>query len=120
MVMKLDNGAIAKACANFEAIMPYEFDWSVYGDKGTCKNNRMWSKEIAAQKEWMILPGDMPNSGSVGAHNFQGEIDNLVCCIKENKESHASLQNAINTHEAALAAMISQREGNIPVKLPLA
>jgi len=119
MIMKLDKGVVAKVSTNFDAIMPYEFSWSVYGDKGTCKNNRLWSTEFAGQEEWMALPGDMPNSSSVGAHNFQGEIDNLVDCVRENKESHANLQNAVNTHEAALAAIISQQEGNVPIKLPL-
>lgn len=120
MMMKLDNGAIAKASTNFDALMPYEFDWAVFGDKGTCKNNRLWSTKFAGQREWLALAGDMPNSSSVSAHNFQGEINHLVECIMKEKDSHANLQNAVNTHEAAIAAQISQERGGAPVKLPLA
>ncbi|MDA4130371.1 MAG: Gfo/Idh/MocA family oxidoreductase [Thaumarchaeota archaeon] len=119
MIMKLGNGTLAKVSTNFDAIMPYDFVWGVYGDKGTCKGNRLWSTEFADQEDWITMPGTMPNSASVGTHPFQGEIDHLISSIQHDKESHANLQNSVNTHEAALAAMISRKEGNVPVKLPL-
>jgi predicted dehydrogenase len=119
LMIKLSNGALAKVSTNFDAIMPYDFAWGVYGDRGTCKGNRLWSTKFEGQEDWITLPGGMPNSASVSTHPFQREIDHLVSCIVHNKESHTNLQNAVNTHEAAFAAIISRKDGNVPVKLPL-
>ena len=119
LLLKLRGGAIAKVSANFDAVMPYDFNWEVYGDKGTCKGNRVWSTEFEGQEDWVTLSGHMPNSAAVTTHSFQGEIDHLIDCIANNKESHADLENAVNTHEAAIGAMISRKNGNAPVRLPL-
>jgi predicted dehydrogenase len=119
LLMKLKGGAIAKVSANFDVIMPYDFNWEVYGDKGTCKGNKIWSTEFVGQNDWNTLSGQMPNSAAVTAHSFQGEIDHLIECISNNAESHANLENAVNTHEAAFAAMISRENASTPVKLPL-
>ena len=119
-LVKFENGAIGKISTNFDAIMPYNFMWEIFGNKGTCKNNRIWSNEFAGQTDWVCLEGHMPDSAAVGTHPFQAEIDHMINCITDDKESHANLDDAVNTHEAALAALISRQEGNRPVHLPLA
>jgi predicted dehydrogenase len=119
MLVKFDNGALGKISTNFDVVMPYDFHWELYGDKGTCKQNRVWSEQFPGQTDWVQLQGDMPGSAAVGTHPFQQEIDHLVECIIDDKESHANLEDAVNTHESALAAIISRQEGNKPVKLPL-
>ena len=119
LLMKLRGGAIAKVSTNFDVVMPYDFNWEVYGDKGTCKGNKIWSTEFVGQDDWITLSGPMPNSAAVTTHSFQGEIDHLIRCIADDRESHASLANAVNTHEAAFAAIRSRESGGIPVKLPL-
>ena len=119
-LVKFENGAVGKVSTNFDAIMPYNFMWELYGDKGTCKNNKVWSKEFPGQNDWISLEGHMPDSAAVATHPFQAEIDHLIDCVIDDKESHANLDDAVNTHEAALAAIISRQEGNRPVHLPLA
>ena len=119
LLMKLRGGAIAKVSANFDVVMPYDFNWEVYGDRGTCKGNKIWSTEFVGQEDWMTLSGHMPNSAAVTTHSFQGEIDHLIECIANDVESHANLQNSVNTHEAAFAAILSREMGGTPVKLPL-
>jgi predicted dehydrogenase len=118
MLVKFENGALGKISTNFDAVMPYGFSWQIYGDKGTCKNDQIWSKEIPGQTRWISIEGDMPNSAAVGNHPFQAEIDHLVDCVRNDKESTCNLDDAVNTHEAAFAAIISRAEGR-PVKLPL-
>jgi predicted dehydrogenase len=61
----------------------------------------------------------MPDTAEVGHHPFQAEIDHFVDCILSDRESHCNLEDAVNTHEAALAAIISEKEDNRKVKLPL-
>ena len=119
MLVKFDNGALGKISTNFDCIMPYNFVWEIYGDRGTCKRNMVWSKEFPGQTDWVPISGNMPDSAAVGTHPFQDEIDHLVECIRSNHESHCNLENAINTHEAAFAAIISRGEGSRPVRLPL-
>ena len=119
LLVKFDNGALGKISTNFDVVMPYNFVWAIYGDKGTCKRNMVWSNELPGQTDWLTITGNMPDSAAVGTHPFQDEIDHLVECIRTGKESHCNLENSINTHEAVFAAMISRAEGNRPVKLPL-
>ena len=119
MLVKFDNGALGKISTNFDVIMPYNFVWQIFGDKGTCKRNMIWSKELPGQTDWLPIKGNMPDSAAVGTHPFQDEIDHLIECIRTNQESYCNLENAVNTHEAAFAALLSRAEGNKPVKLPL-
>jgi hypothetical protein len=41
-----------------------------------------------------------------------------VDCILSDRESHCNLEDAVNTHEAALATIISEKE-KTPMALPL-
>lgn len=118
MIVKFENGALGKISSNFDAVMPYNFSWKVYGDEGTCKNNKIWSKRTG-QADWTTIEHSLPDSSSVSAQAFQGEINHLIECIMSNEESHCSLAKAVNTHEAAFGAIISRANGNVPVKLPL-
>ncbi len=119
MLVKFENGAIGKISSNYDVIMPYNYVWSIFGNKGTIKNNRVWSKKFLGQNDWVEIPGIMPDTAEVTHHPFQGEIDNLMECILTDKESFCNLEDAVNTHEAALAAIISEKEDHRVVKLPL-
>lgn len=116
---KLDNGAVTKISSNYDVVMPYNFVWSVFGSKGTFKNNRVWSKKYPGQNDWVQIPAIMPDTAEVAHHPFQGEIDHFMECILADRESHCNLEDAVNTHEAALAAITSQNEDHRVVKLPL-
>jgi len=61
----------------------------------------------------------MPDTAEVTHHPFQNEIDHFVECLRNNKESFVNLEDAVNTHEAAFAAMTSYAEDHRVVKLPL-
>ena len=118
MLAKLDTGAIAKVSSNFDVIQPYTFQIQIFGDKGTVKNNRVWSRKFPGQKGWVEIPTILPDTAEVTHHPFQGEIDHFIDCILTDRESHCNLEDAANTHEAAFAALKSQAE-NRPVKLTL-
>ncbi len=119
MMVKFDNGVLGKVSSNYDVVQPYNFVWNIFGDKGTCKNHRVWSKKFPGQNDWVSIPGIMPDTAEVTHHPFNDEINHFVDCIRENKESYLNLEDAVNTHEAAFAAMISYSEGNRIVKLPL-
>ena len=52
-------------------------------------------------------------------HPFPEEIDHLVDCILNDRESHCNLADAVNTHEVCFAADRSAAQGGAPVRLPL-
>jgi len=118
LLAKFDTGAVGKVSVNFECIQPYNFVWSLFGDKGTSKNNRIWSKEFSGQNDWIQIPAIPPDSAEVTHHSFQAEMDHFVDCILNDKESFLNLEDAVKTHEVAFAAVMSEKEQR-PVRLPL-
>jgi len=118
VLVKFDNGVLGKVSVNFDSIMPYTFPIEIFGDKGTIKNNRIWSHKFPGQTGWVEIPTILPDTADVTHHPFQGEMDHFVECILNDKESHSNLEDAILTHEVAFAALQCY-ETKQPVKLPL-
>jgi len=115
-LVRFDNGVLGKVSVNFECIQPYTFPIRVFGDKGTIRDNRLYSHRHGA--EWQEIPGVCPDSSDVTHHPFQAQMDHFVECIQGGVESHCNFADAIQTHEIALAAQECYRTGR-PVKLPL-
>ncbi|MBM3211133.1 Gfo/Idh/MocA family oxidoreductase [Candidatus Poribacteria bacterium] len=119
-ILKFANGAIGKVGCSFEIDMPYVFNVFVHGTKGSVRNEKLYClSKFPGQKGFITIPTIMPDSGDVSHHPFQGEIDHLVDCILKNEESHVNLDDAIKTHEVALAIDMSAEQGGKPIKLPL-
>jgi predicted dehydrogenase len=119
-VARFANGAIGKVASSLESKMPYVFNIQLLGDKGSIRNNQVYSKaKYPGQTDFVTVPTILPDSGDVTHHPFQGELDHLVECIVNDVESHANIEDAYVTHEVCLAADLSAQEGR-PVKLPLA
>jgi predicted dehydrogenase len=60
----------------------------------------------------------MPGSADVTHHPFQDEIDELVACILEERNTSIDVFDAQKTMEVCLAADRSAELGGQPVKLP--
>jgi predicted dehydrogenase len=118
VLLKFDTGAIGKVSVNSDCVMPYTFPIEIFGDRGTIRDNRVWSHKFPGQTDWVELPTILPDSADVAHHPFQGEIDHFVDCVLNGEESHCNLADAINTHEVAFAALECYRTGR-PVTLPL-
>jgi len=118
-VLKFADGRIGKVASCIECIQPYVFNINLVGTEGAIKNNKLYSRRaFPGQTSWPEVPTILPDSGDVTHHPFQQEVDHLVDCILNNKESHVNVADAYKTHEIILAADRSGREG-VPVKLPL-
>jgi predicted dehydrogenase len=61
----------------------------------------------------------MPDSADVSHHPFQAEMDELVACILDGRETSISVFDAHKTMEVCLAADRSAELGGVPVTLPL-
>jgi predicted dehydrogenase len=117
-LLKFANGVIGKVSVNFDCIMPYTFPIEIFGDKGSVKDNRIWSHKFPGQKKWVEIPTILPDSADVTHHPFQGEMDHFVDCILNDRESHCNLEDAFHTHEIIFAAQRCH-ETKEPVALPL-
>jgi predicted dehydrogenase len=117
-LLKFANGVVGKVSVNFDCIMPYTFPIQIFGDKGSVKDNRIWSHKFPGQKRWIEIPTILPDSAEVTHHPFQGEMDHFVNCILTDRESHCNLKDAYHTHEIIFAAQRCYETGK-PVTLPL-
>lgn len=118
ILVKFENGTLGKVSVNFDSIMPYTFPIEIFGDRGSIKDNRVWSHKYPGQTGWVEIPTILPDTADVTHHPFQGQMDHFVECILEDKESHCNLEDAMVTHEIAFAALRCYETGQ-PVKLPL-
>jgi predicted dehydrogenase len=119
-LVRFANGMAGKVSACTEQWMPYQFNIDLLGTAGALRDDRFYSRKLPGTTGWASFPTVLPNSGSVSHHPFPAEIDHFVECIRTGVESHASLRDAVNTHEACFATDESSRAGGKPVALPLA
>jgi len=118
VLVKFDNGVTAKVSVNFGCVMPYMFPIEIFGNRGTIKDNRVWSHKFPGQNNWIEIPTILPDSADVSHHPFQRQIDHFIDCILEDRESHCNLEDAIKTHEIVFGALESYTTGQ-SVTLPL-
>lgn len=118
LLMKLEGGVVGKVSVNFDCVMPYTFPIEIFGDRGTVKDNRIWSHRFPGQTGWVEIPTILPNSSDVTHHPFQAQMDHFVTCILEDRESHCNLDDAFHTHEVIFAAQRCYETG-APETLPL-
>jgi predicted dehydrogenase len=119
-VVKFANGAIGKVSACVAQWMPYQFNVDLLGTDGGLRDNRFFSRKLVGATDWATFPTITPNSGLVSHHPFDGEIDHFMACIRAGKQSHASVRDAVNTHEALFAIDQSGQQGGVTITLPLA
>ncbi len=117
-LVRFANGALGKVSVNFECVHPYTFPLEIFGDRGSVKNNRLWSHTFPGQNDWIEIPAICPDSSDVAHHPFQGQIDHFIRCVQDDVESHCNLADALKTHEIVFAAQQCYRDRR-PVPLPL-
>jgi predicted dehydrogenase len=117
-IVQFANGKAGKVSALLEQWVPYQFNVDILGDAGGFRHDRFYSRKLPGVRDWTTFPTITPDSGAVDHHPFQGEIDHFLECIIEGKESHASVHDAVNTHEACFAIDQSCAEGGALVRLP--
>ena len=119
-VVTFANGRLGKISACVEHWMPYQFNIDLLGTDGGMRDNRFYGRKLVGATDWATYPTITPNSGLVTHHPFDAEIDHFIECIRTGRESHGSVHDGVNTHEAIFAIDRSSREGGIAIMLPLA
>ena len=117
-LIKFEDGTIGKVASSIECVMPYAFNILLLGDRGTIRNNQVFTNRWPGQTSWATVPTILPDTAEVSHHPFAGQMNHFVDCILTGRESHCNVADAVKTHEICLAAEISAREGK-PIRLPL-
>lgn len=118
--LRFRGGALGKTTTLLDCEMPYAFNVDIAGTEGTIRDNRLWAKRLfPGQTSWATIPTILPDSPDVHHHPFDAEINHLVECILQNRESHCNVADAYRSHEVCLAIDRSIAEGGRPVRLPL-
>jgi len=118
--VKFANGVIGKISSSVDCVLPYQFNIDLLGDRGSIRNNRVYSKTLMPhQSTWAEVPAVQPDSGDVAHHPFEGEISHFLDCIITGQDSYVDINDAVNTHEVALAMDMSAEQGGATIDLPL-
>jgi predicted dehydrogenase len=140
--LKLAGGGLGHVTSSTDFMMPYTFQVELMGDKATMRQDLLqWEKTpldldaLTAANPFddvRLEPGTdsvgrpairircaMPDSADVSHHPFQAEIDELVACVREGRETMMNVFDAQKTMEICLAADRSADKDGAPVALPL-
>lgn len=117
-LVKFEDGTQGKVATSIEYVAPYTFPIALMGNRGTIRDNRLFTKRWPGQTGWAVIPTVLPDSGAVTHHPFVPQIAHFIECVRNGAESHCSVADAVKTHEICIAAEMSKTEGR-PVRLPL-
>lgn len=134
--------ALGQLVSSTDFMMPYTFGVELMGDRATLRDDLLlWNdRPVAVQELRKACPladvrfheaktptgagairieCEMPGTADVGSHPFQGEIDELIACVLEDRETHVNVFDAQKTMEICIAADRSAARGGRSVRLPL-
>jgi predicted dehydrogenase len=140
--MTMTGSALGHVSSSTDFMLPYTFLVELMGDRATLRQELLqWldtpldlealsdanpfpDVQLRAASDNVGRPAIriecmMPDSADVSHHPFQAEIDEIVTCILEGRETSISVFEAQKTIEACLAADRSAELGGQPVALPL-
>jgi predicted dehydrogenase len=117
-LIKFADGAMGKVATSIEYMAPYTFPIALLGNRGTIRDNRLFTKRWPGQTGWAAIPTITPDSGAVANHPFLLLIGHFIDCVMSGAESHCNVADAVKTHEICIAGELSKLEAR-PVRLPL-
>jgi predicted dehydrogenase len=140
--LTLEGAALGHVTSSTDFTMPYSFGVELMGDRATLRQNLLqWLNEpvdvgaLAAANPFSDVSVEpvttdtgspairirclMPDSADVTHHPFQAEIDELVSCVLDDRDTSISVFDAQKTMEVCLAADLSAERGGQPIALPL-
>jgi len=140
--IKLGSGALAHVTSSTDFMLPYNFNLELMGDRATLRQDLLQSLDqpvdLAALRAANPFPDvalvegsdelgrsgiriqcPMPGSADVSHHPFQFEMDEIIECVLEGRNSSIDVFDAQKTMEVCIAADRSAERGGTPIQLPL-
>jgi predicted dehydrogenase len=139
---RLGGGALGHVTSSTDFMLPYNFLVELMGDRLTLRQDLLQSLEgtididalraanpfpdvtLVSAVDGLDRPAvrivcPMPGSADVSHHPFQAEMDELVTCVLEGRDTSLDVFDAQKTMEVCLAADRSAERNGTPVALPL-
>jgi predicted dehydrogenase len=140
--MTLTGSALGHVSSSTDFKLPYTFVVELMGDRATLRQNllqwldrpldlealaaanpfpdvRLQAATDAAGRPAIRIDCSMPETADVSHHPFQAEMDEIVTCVLEDRETSINVFDAQRTMEVCLAADRSAELEGLSVKLPL-
>lgn len=117
-VVRFANGALGKVASVIDCFQPYYFHTHLVGSEGSLLDNKFHSNRLGADKSrWSELSLKLVDSGDVSDHPYPTQFQTFFDALDRGEEMQlTSLEIALRSHHAVLAADLSARE-NRTVKL---
>ena len=117
VLVKFANGCLGKIHSDMGSHMPFDVPFAVDGDRGSIRNDQLWSLDYPGQTDWMTLPVVGPRQEQLDNIYTQG-LHHFMDCMERDTQPDTDLEHSINTHEVCFAAIQAARDGRA-VRLPL-
>ncbi len=126
-VYRFENGTIGKVHFCVGPVLPFTFNFRLYGTKATLMNNKLWldsepmpnRREIGRQ-DCIVLPESwIPDSvlGGIG-EPWDKCIDHFIDAVVNDKPTGNGVEDAFRTSEVCFATILAAQEKRV-VTLPL-
>jgi predicted dehydrogenase len=140
--MTLGGSALGHVTSSTDFMLPYTFLVELMGERATLRQDLLQWLDTPIELEQLAAANPFPNvrleaatdpagrpairivcmmpdSADVTHHPFQAEIDELVACVLDGRDTSIDVFDAQKTIEVCLAADRSAELGGAPVVLPL-
>jgi len=125
-IFRFENGMIGKVHYCSGPILPFTFNFALYGTKGTLINNKLWLDsspefyEFGHEKDYLLLPESwIPDNvqGGIG-EPWDKCLDHFIDALVNDKPMLNDVESAYRTSEACFAVVVAALEKRV-VTLPL-
>jgi predicted dehydrogenase len=125
-IFRFENGMIGKVLFCAGPILPFTFNFALYGTKGTLLNNKLWLDsspefyEFGHEKDYVVLPESwIPDNVQGGiSEPWDKCMDHFVDALVNDKPMLNDVDSAYRTSEACFAVVQAALEKRV-VTLPL-
>jgi predicted dehydrogenase len=142
--MMLEDGAVGHVTSSTDFMLPYTFGVELMGDRATVRDTLIaWGPAGALDLEELrdanpfpevtlyeatygsgspavrIESTVMPDTADVAHHPFQAEVDELIECVRNGRDTSLNVFDAQKTMEVCLAADRSAERNGETVRLPV-
>lgn len=109
--LKFQSGAIGKVLISVGCKRPYSMGLSLYGDRGTLVNEKLFLPKLPGLRDFMDVP--------IGPHSheentvFDDQLSHLIACLDEGRQPMADVVEGAKTVATCLAAVQSVKMGTV-------
>ena len=119
LFLRFKNGETGRVFCSYDTVNPYIFNICIYGDKGSIRNNLLYSKNyFPGQIDWIKIPSILPDTADVAHHPFPELVDYYVNCIRDDVMPEPSVKDVMHVFEIIEIAERSAIKRSKLIKIP--